>query len=106
MDESKLIVISKVDVSEPIVTSKVDESKQIATNIEDTPLYKELRQYRYESSKAEGVKPYFIYNNAQMENIISTMPKNLNEIKKIPGFGDAKCLKYGNNILEILSKYN
>lgn len=82
------------------------EPKQIPINLEDTPLYKSLKQYRYEISKAEGVKPYFIYNNAQMEDLISAMPKTLDEIKKISGFGDIKCQKYGNAILEIIKKYS
>jgi len=55
-------------------------------NIDETPLYKALKQYRYDTSKAEGIKPYFIYNNAQMEELISIMPKTFEEIKKVSGF--------------------
>ena len=67
---------------------------------------KDLKQYRFEVSKAEGVKPYFIYNNAQMEELISVMPKTLNDIKKISGFGDVKIQKYGKAILDIVKKYS
>lgn len=74
------------------------------TNIEETPLYKELKQYRYDTSKAEGIKAYFIYNNAQMEELISAMPKTLDGLKKISGFGDVKCQKYGAAILGIINR--
>ncbi|MBR4628797.1 MAG: HRDC domain-containing protein, partial [Ruminococcus sp.] len=62
-----------------------------------------LKNYRYTKSKEEGVKAYFIYNNAQLEEIIRTSPKTLSELKKVNGFGDVKCQKYGNDILKILS---
>ncbi|HZK25068.1 MAG TPA: HRDC domain-containing protein, partial [Oscillospiraceae bacterium] len=68
------------------------------------PLYKDLKQYRFVTSKAEGVKPYFIYNNAQMKDLISAMPKTTDDIKKISGFGDVKVQKYGKEILEIVNK--
>lgn len=82
------------------------EPPKSTIKIEDTPLYKELKQYRYDISKAEGVKPYYIYNNAQMEDLIAEMPKTLDDIKKISGFGDVKTQKYGNEILEIVKKYS
>lgn len=82
------------------------ETKKSVLNIEDTPLYKDLKQYRLETSKAEGVKPYFIYNNAQMEDLIYAMPKTLDDIRKISGFGDVKCQKYGNAILEIVKRHS
>lgn len=74
------------------------------TKLEDTPLYKALKQYRYDTSKAEGIKAYYIYNNAQMEEIIAAKPSTMEELKKISGFGDAKCKKYGAAILEIIDK--
>lgn len=74
------------------------------TKLEDTLLYKELKQYRYDTSKAEGVKAYFIYNNAQLEELVSVRPKTLDELKNISGFGDVKCQKYGAAILEIIKR--
>ncbi len=92
--------------SEPKQVVRESEPKKDTLNVEDTPLYKDLRRYRFEISKAEGVKPYFIYNNAQLEDLISVMPKTLNDIKKISGFGDVKIQKYGNAILEIVKRYS
>jgi len=33
-------------------------------------LYEFLRKYRLDTSRAEGLKPYFIFNNAELEEII------------------------------------
>jgi len=73
-------------------------------NLEDTPIYKALKQYRFETCKAEGVQAYCIFNNAQLLAVIAAMPASLEDLKKISGFGDVKCQKYGDKILEIVRK--
>lgn len=70
--------------------------------IEDTPLYKQLKQYRYDTSKAEGVKAYFTFNNAQLEELVKVKPQTLDELKTISGFGEVKAQKYGPAILELI----
>ncbi len=74
----------------------------VEVRIEETPLYQALKQYRYETSKAEGVKAYYIFNNAQLEALIVAMPRSLDELRKISGFGEVKCEKYGEEILRIV----
>ncbi|MEA4903140.1 HRDC domain-containing protein [Desulfitobacterium sp.] len=101
----------KIDFSEKYSINKIEEKRvsepaHARVNIGETPLYKALRQYRYETSQVENIKPYFIYNNAQMEELISVVPKTLDDIKKVSGFGDIKCNKYGNAILEIIKKFS
>lgn len=81
------------------------EPEPVKTAWEETPLYQELKRYRYETSKAEGVKAFYIFNNAQLEGLIAGMPRNLDELKKISGFGEVKCEKYGNAIVEIVGKH-
>lgn len=81
------------------------DTAQPKTKLEDTPIYKELKQYRYEISKASGLKPYMVYNNAEMEALISAMPKTLADMQKISGFGKVKCERYGNDILAIIKKH-
>lgn len=99
-----------IEKFEEIETEQVSSSIEVVelkaiTNIEETPLYKDLKQYRYEVSKKEGVKAYCIFNNAQMEALISAKPKSIDEIRAISGFGDLKCQKYGDAIIEILKSY-
>jgi len=75
------------------------------TAIEDTPIYRELREYRLITSREEGIKPYYIYNNAQLAQIIALMPETLGELVQIKGFAEVKCNKYGAAIINIVQKY-
>ncbi len=82
-----------------------EESGGVEVAIEETPLYQALKQYRYETSKAEGIKAYYVYNNLQLEALIAGMPRSLDELRKISGFGEVKCEKYGEAILGIMRRY-
>lgn len=64
---------------------------------------KNLIKYRTNKSREEGNKAYFVFTNEQLDNIIKVMPKNLNELLKIKGFGKVKCEKYGNDIINIVN---
>lgn len=88
----------------PVEIGEPNEAKE-ANSIEDTPIYKELKKYRYDRSVAEGIKAYYIYNNAQMEAIIAAMPTTIDSLMKLPGFGTEKCKKYGSDIVNIIKKY-
>ena len=78
---------------------------QVEIDITETPLYQALKQYRYETSKSEGIKAFYVYNNLQLEAVIAAMPRNLDELRKVPGFGEVKCEKYGEAILGIVGKH-
>ena len=83
----------------------VEAPEQAESNIVETPLYQDLKQYRYETSKAEGVKAFYIFSNAQLEALIADMPSSLDELRKISGFGEVKCEKYGEAILGIVDNH-
>ena len=72
--------------------------------IEESVLYKELKEYRLNKSREEKVKPYFLYNNLQLEAIVKAKPKAAEELKDINGFGNVKCEKYGADIIEIIKR--
>lgn len=97
----------QLEVNEEKTVSVKEEPVQNTyfDSIENSPVYKALKDYRYKQSVKEKIKPYFIFNNAQLEEIIRTNPKTLEELKAVKGFGDAKCLKYGKDILMILGDY-
>lgn len=80
----------------------------VAEPLEDitkTEVYKALKQYRLEKSREEGIKPYFIYNNAQLEDLIMKGPRTLEELQQVNGFGEVKVQKYGETIVDIILKY-
>lgn len=73
--------------------------------LEDTEIFRELRDYRLNKSREENIKPYFIYNDNQLRNLIFKNPKSTEELIRVPGFGEIKARKYGEDILRILGKY-
>lgn len=75
------------------------------TNVQDMEIFKELKAYRLAKSREEKIKPYFIYNDNQMKDIISKMPKSKEELQMVSGFGEVKANKYGDDILVIVNRY-
>ncbi|MDR3597702.1 HRDC domain-containing protein [Clostridium sp.] len=73
-------------------------------SMEESSLYKELKEYRLNKSREEKVKPYFLYNNLQLEAIVKAKPQTLEELKEINGFGNVKCEKYGEDIIDIIRR--
>lgn len=90
-------------ISEQVEKSVVQEIDMV---LEDTELFKELKAYRLKKSREEKIKPYYLYNDNQLRELIEEMPKDKEELQKIKGFGSVKTEKYGGEILGILKKYN
>lgn len=61
-----------------------------------------LKNFRLEESRKEKIKPYFIFNNEQMNNLIEKAPRTKDELMEISGFGAVKTEKYGEAILKCL----
>ena len=69
-------------------------------------IFKELRAYRLKKSREEDIKPYIIYSNKQLKDLIIKMPKSKKELQSIAGFGEVKVNKYGDDIIAIIEKYD
>lgn len=67
-------------------------------------LREELTAYRLQTSREENIKAYYIFNNAEMEELINTYPKTEEELLTVKGFGKAKLDKYGSTILNIFNE--
>ncbi|MDD3225217.1 MAG: HRDC domain-containing protein [Clostridium sp.] len=88
-----------------IENKKSNENKDAAKDInliKESSLYKELKKYRLIKSREENIKPYFLYNNLQLEALIKAKPRTIEELKSINGFADIKCEKYGADIIKIV----
>lgn len=68
-------------------------------------MIKDLKGFRLEKSREENIKPYYIFNDKQMMDLIDKMPDSKEALLKISGFGEFKVEKYGGRILEILNPY-
>ena len=99
------------DTVEMIVKETQFKEKDIV-NEEVTPVvvvsamdvYNILKAYRLKTSSDEGIKPYMVFSNAEMETLIKANPKSKSELHMVKGFGDKKVEKYGEEILGILNR--
>lgn len=95
---------SNIIYTKETVTNKNNKTESETENIEDLQIFLELKSYRLAKSREEKIKPYYIYNDAQLKDLISKMPRTKEELQKVSGFGPVKAEKYGNDILKILNK--
>ena len=57
-------------------------------------LVDELKKYRTYKAREENIKPYYIYNDEMIEEIIKLNPDNKKKLIQIIGFGPSKIDKY------------
>jgi superfamily II DNA helicase RecQ len=88
-------------VSQKTAAKKEENYKEILTET-DWPLFKRLKEWREETSKAEGVPPYIVFTNLQLAKIAVTRPESLNSLQQIEGVGNVKREKYGKAIINIV----
>ena len=97
--------ILKIVNDENYVPSNADnkiEDKYVGTS---SALEVALKKYRYNKAKELNYQPYFIFNNAEMAELINRKPKTKEDFIHVPGFGEKKYEKYGKDIIEIVLKY-
>jgi len=101
----KYNLTSQMSPKQPQAVKEQPQPAPTSAPIEETPIYKELREYRLLKSREEGIKPYYICNNDQLEQIIALMPATHGELMQVKGFAEIKCNKYGDAIINIVKKF-
>lgn len=89
------------EIIEEVVEKEIIEEVEVKNN-SDEELYEELKKYRYNKAKEEGVKAYFIFNNATLDELVKIKPKTKDQLLKVQGFGQVKVEKYGAAIIEAI----
>lgn len=108
VDYTQKYAIVPQAAGEQLAVVKEEQTQATAPSselIEETPIYKALREYRLTMSREEGIKPYYIYNNDQLVQIIALRPQTTGDLMQIKGFAEVKCNKYGDAIIDIVEKY-
>jgi Superfamily II DNA helicase len=104
-EQYKLNTIEAEDLQEEVPTSEISVAMEVEVPIEETDIYKELKAYRMNKSREENIKPYFIYNDNQLKDLILKRPRTKDELQAVVGFGLVKANKYGDDIIKIVVKY-
>jgi ATP-dependent DNA helicase RecQ len=68
------------------------------------PLYENIRKWRNQIARDEKIKPYILFNNKQLEDLVKTPPTDTESLKKIvPDMNDDLFSKYSNQVLGLFS---
>ena len=80
-------------------------SKSIAADLDDRgrAVFEQLRSWRAQTAKDQGVPAYVIFHDATLRQIATDMPTTLRELGSISGIGEAKLDKYGADVLAVLA---
>lgn len=103
-ESMKAAVLKKKEAKPKEILSDVQDvemAKQPQSDVNDEVIQK-LKSFRLEQSRKENVKPYYIFNDAQMMDLLEKNPKTKEELLLVAGFGKVKVEKYGDTILQIL----
>jgi hypothetical protein len=106
-DQYKINSIEPECSQEEIIKKEVERRTTVDTTIpvEETNIFKELKVYRLNRSRQENIKPYYIYNDNQLKDLILKMPMSKEELQTVAGFGEGKIDRYGDDILKIMRNY-
>lgn len=66
--------------------------------------FEALRAWRLERARRDGLSPYIVAYDRSLRQAARERPASLQDLQAIPGFGPAKAIKYGPEILEVLAK--
>lgn len=88
------------------LTSRTSYTKQVGeASFKEDEIIDALKAFRLQKSRQDNIKPYYIFNNKQMSDLIKFLPSNKEELLQINGFGMTKVEKYGNEILNIIDEF-
>ncbi|OFV69601.1 HRDC domain-containing protein [Acetobacterium wieringae] len=89
--------------SEKAAVRETDDVTYTVSSPQNDDLIARLKAYRLATSRKENVQAYVVFNNQQLENLITQKPKTLADLQRLPGFGPVKTEKYGPAILAVIN---
>lgn len=82
-------------------TEKIGE-KSFRLTAAGEVLYGVLRDWRKKEADRTHLPPYIIMYNATFLSLLEVLPKSIEDLERVSGFGEAKVRKYGEEILALL----
>ena len=62
-----------------------------------------LKRWRLETARGEGLPAYMVFSDATLTAIAAARPAGHAELLRVPGIGETKLRRYGDEVLEIVS---
>lgn len=81
------------------------EAASISTGATDAELFSMLKNLRRDIARQHKLPPYVIFQDPSLEAMATMYPITVEELKTLPGVGEGKASRYGNEFLELIRKY-
>lgn len=95
------------EIADSFINSNVSDDNYLEKYVMyDDLLINALKEYRKNRANLENIKPYMVFNDNTLEDLVCKRPLTLNDLMKINGLGQYKVSKYGTEILDIISKFD
>lgn len=75
------------------------------TVVVDPALFSMLKDLRKKVSKKHDLPPYVIFQDPSLEAMATTYPITIDELKNIPGVGEGKAKRYGQEFVELIRRH-
>jgi ATP-dependent DNA helicase RecQ len=72
----------------------------------DPELREYLREWRRGAAKEDKFASFMVMHDSSLDELCQRRPASLAEIRNIPGFGEKKTERYGQQILQALAEFN
>ncbi|CUU48413.1 HRDC domain-containing protein [Clostridium beijerinckii] len=63
----------------------------------------QLKKFRTETAKIEKIKPFMVFKDEQIDELIKVKPRTKDQLLGVKGFGEIKVEKYGEGILNVFN---
>ena len=70
----------------------------------DAPFFDALRQWRADKAREQGVPAYVILHDRTLLELAAHRPETAEALLEIPGIGQAKAERYGEELLDVLTE--
>jgi ATP-dependent DNA helicase RecQ len=71
---------------------------------EQGQLFERLATLRKQIASEAGIPPYIIFHDSTLMELCRRLPKDMQEMKAVPGVGEAKLAKYGQRFLDVITE--
>jgi ATP-dependent DNA helicase RecQ len=66
--------------------------------------FEALRAWRRKAASRQNLPPYVVFHDATLAAIASARPKSLPELARVPGVGEAKLARYGEEVIALIKE--
>ena len=89
--------------SERSAAKKIRRSAKAASPAKiDESLLTALKLWRLERSRADKVPAFVVLHDSTLEHLCVSRPNSTQQLRSVPGIGEAKLQRYGTEILQVL----